>query len=96
MNCFGGKTNHRQLQLAIDNGAVHRRLQLDIDNGAVRATGGEVEGWRKKVVGAILVGHVKDIALNLQAMSSDDNPQPCHWLDRWNSGGVGCSIPRGG
>ena len=51
MNRFGGEANYRQLQLAIDDGAV-------------RVTGGEVEGWREKVVGAILLGHIEDVALN--------------------------------
>ena len=52
MNRFRAQTNHRQFQLAVDDCAV-------------RATGGEVECGREKVVGAVLMGHVKDISLNL-------------------------------
>jgi hypothetical protein len=52
MNRFRGETNHRRLQLAIDDFAV-------------RATGGEVEGLREKVVGPVLVGHAEDVMFNL-------------------------------
>ena len=66
MNRFRGETNHRRLQLAIDDGAV-------------RVIGGEVEGWREKIVGAVLVGHAKDVMLNLlgRERAETGRTKPC-------------------
>ena len=52
MNRFGGETNHRRLELAIDSSAVC-------------AAGGEVEGRRKKVIRAVLEGKIENVSFDL-------------------------------